>query len=75
MPIAIGNIVNLYTSIMEDKGLRPQLAVRRPQLAKKHYPESSPSIMNQISNMKKKGTVRDSKKLHATVPFGASGGT
>ena len=43
--------------------------------AKKHYPESSPSIMNQISNMKKKGTVRDSKKLHATVPFGASGGT
>jgi hypothetical protein len=31
LPIAIGNIVNLYTSIMEDKGLRPQLA-------KKHGP-------------------------------------
>nr|DAW26616.1 MAG TPA: hypothetical protein [Caudoviricetes sp.] len=26
LPIAIGNIVNLYTSIIEDKGLRPQLA-------------------------------------------------
>lgn len=35
---------------MEDKGLRPQLAVRRPQSAKKHYPESSPSTVQRLAH-------------------------
>lgn len=61
---------------MEDKGLRPQLA-------KKHGPArtgcgffSSRLALYHESNFnpEKKGTVRDSTKLHATVPFGASGG-